>query len=140
MRAHGQWQEIKKDKYLDRNASINDKDFFGTVYDGMMQSQAYRSLSIGARQFYVLCRVQAQSTHGTASLYQHGQRYNREYNKNVDFVFPEKHLMLYGMKRQNAHRYFIELVNSGFITIREQNQKQKMPNVYSFSDKWKISS
>ena len=130
----------KKSNYHDVNASIGNKDFFGTIYDGMLKSKEYQSLSIGAKQFYTLCRVQSQSPQGTSCLYQHNIKYNRNYEKSKDFVFPASHLLAYGIKRQNALKYFKELEAAGFIITKERNQKQKIVNVYSFSDKWKNTS
>ncbi len=130
----------KKPEFKDVNASINGKDFFGTIYDGMIQSKAYQELGIGAKHFYTLCRVQSQSPQGTSCLYMHGEKYKRKYDKKCDFVFPASHLEKYGIKRQNARKYFKELEAAGFITIKENNQKQKIVNVYSFSNKWKNTS
>lgn len=129
----------KKPQYKDCFASAGEKDYFGTIYDGMCKSTAYQSLGIGARHFYTLCRVQARSTHGKACLYKHGDEYGIQYNEH-DFVFPAKHLEMYGIDRSNASRYFKELEAAGFITKKEKNKHIKKVNVYSFSDRWKDTS
>lgn len=129
----------KKSKYKDLYASTDDKDFFGTIYDGMCRSKAYQALNIGARQFYTLCRVQAKSTHGKSCLYQHGNEFGVEYTEN-DFVFPAKHLAMYGIDRSNANHLFEELEAAGFIDVKEKNSHRKRVNVYSFSKRWKDSS
>lgn len=129
----------KKPKYKDLYASVGDKDFFGTIYDGMCKSKKYQALSIGAKQFYTLCRVQAKSSHGTSCLYKHGAELGITYTEH-DFVFPASHLKMYGFDRSNASRYFKELIAAGFINIKESNKHMKKVNVYSFSNRWKNSS
>jgi hypothetical protein len=126
----------KKPKYKDPYASIGDRDYFGTLYDGMCRSKAYQSLSIGAKQFYTLCRVQAKSTHGKSCLYKHSEEYGITYTEH-DFVFPASHLNMYGVDRSNASRYFKELEAAGFIDKKEKNKHIKKVNVYSFSNRWK---
>ena len=128
-----------KKKYLDNAASLGESDFFGTIYDGMCQSKQYQSLSIGARQFYTLCRVQSRSSHGKACLSRHGQEENTTYT-DYCFCFPAKHLKLYGVDRSNANRYLNELINAGFIDLLEQNKHRKKINVYCFSSRWKQTS
>lgn len=125
-----------KSKYIDLYASTGNGDFFGTLYDGMCKSKAYQELSIGARHFYTLCRVQSRSKHGTSCLYKHGAENGITYTEH-DFVFPSSHLELYGVDRSNASRYFQELIKAGFIDKKEKNQHRKKVNVYSFSDRWK---
>ncbi len=129
----------KKPKYKDLYASIGDKDFFGTIYDGMCRSKAYQSLSIGAKQLYTLCRVQSKSTHGKSCLYKHSEEYGITYTEH-DFVFPASHLKMYGVDRSNANRYFNELEAAGFIDKKEKNKHMKKVNVYSFSNRWKNTS
>lgn len=129
----------KKTKFRDSYASVGNNDYFGTIFDGMCRSKAYQSLSIGAKQFYTLCRVQAKSTHGRRCLYNHGEEFNDTYSEN-DFVFPAKHLELYGVHRANAFKYFRELEKAGFIDKKEKNKHMWKVNVYSFSKRWKQSS
>lgn len=125
-----------KTKYNDIYASIGSNDKFGTLFDSMCRSKAYQSLSIGAKQFYTLCRVQAKSKQGLSCLYKHGNEYNIQYSEN-DFVFPASHLAIYGVNRSNANRYFNELIARGFIDKKEKNKSIKKVNVYSFSNRWK---
>lgn len=127
----------KKTKYRDVAASKTASDTFGTVFESMCKDKDYQSLSIGARQFYTLCRVQSQSKEGKACLYRHALEFNREYSKDC-FVFPSSHLELYGMNRANAARYFKELEAHGFIRKVEKNNAQQKVNVYEFLKNWYI--
>lgn len=129
----------KKQTYCDKMASIGEKDYYGTLFDSMCKSSQYQSLSIGARHFYTLCRVQAKSTHGTSCLHKHAQEYGRTYSEYC-FVFPAKHLSMYGIDRANASRYFKELENAGFIKKVEKNNNQQKVNVYEFSCEWKTQN
>ena len=125
----------RRKKYVDDVASMGKDDTFGMIYEGMCLSKAYKALPIGAKHFYTLCRVQAQSKRGKSCLWKHGQEYGITYNKN-DFVFPSSHLALYEIDRANAKRYFDILEKAGFIERKEKNKVRKKVNVYSFSDKW----
>ena len=129
----------KKAKYVDCYASIGNNDTFGTIYDGMCKSHAYKNLSLGAKQFYILCRVQSRSKLGRQCLYKHGAEYDRQYNDN-DFVFPSSHLALYGVDRRNAKKYFDQLIKAGFIEKKESNNHRWKVNVYSFSMRWRDTS
>jgi len=129
----------KKQKYVDLYASVGKNDYFGTVFDGMCKSDAYKNLSLSAKHFYTLCRVQSQSKHGRQCLYKHSEESERNYNDN-DFVFPSSHLKLYGIDRGNAKRYFDELIKAGFVDRKECNKVRKKMNVYSFSNRWKNTS
>ncbi len=130
----------KKPKYKDIYASVDANDkYFGTLFGGMLKSEAYQKLSLGAKQFYTYCRVQAKSSEGTSCLYKHGEECGENYTDH-DFVFPAKHLEEYNIKRSNANRYFNELIAAGFIEIREKNKHRKKVNVYSFSTRWKDTS
>lgn len=125
----------KKKFDLDATASCGNKDYFGTMYDGMCKHEAYKSLPIGARQFYVLCRVEAMSQ-GKACLFKHAQQSGREYGRDC-FVFPATHLEAYGVSRGNAHKLFKQLVDAGFIKVIEDNSKRRDVNVYEFVTDWK---
>ena len=126
--------------YRDIFASCSgDKDRFGRVYDSMCKHQNYKNLSIGAKQFYTLCRVQSASVQGKTCLYKHGEEYKITYTER-DFVFPASHLKMYGIDRSNANRYFKELIEAGFIDKKESNKPIKKVNVYSFSSRWQHSS
>ena len=127
----------KSDYTPDYNACVGKHDKFGKIYCGMLESEQFKSLTIGERLFYVTCRVQANSEKGRQCLYKHGADYNREYNHETDFVFPSSHLKKYGIDRCNASRYFRRLAEKGFIEIKENNKIRKCVNVYSFTDRWK---
>ena len=127
----------KKKDTRDVYASLDSGDrFFARIYPGMIASKAYQNLSLGAKQFYILCRCQACSKEGRQVLFNHGKEYGITYNEN-DFVFPASHLERFGIKRQNSTKYFKELEKAGFIEKKEENKSLKRVNVYSFSSKWK---
>ena len=125
-------------KNRDIMASLNDSDrSFTRIYPGLIRSRAYHSLSLGAKQFYLLCRVQACSKEGRAVLYRHGKEFGVEYDTNC-FVFPASHLETFGIRRQNSTKYFHELEEKGFVDRVENNKHMKKVNVYRFSARWKL--
>lgn len=127
-----------KQPFADYNASINPKsDRFGTVWDSMLKSKAWQSLTCGDKYFYIMCRVQSQSEDGKRCLYMHGAKFGITYNHNKDFVFPREHLLNYGFDNRNSTKSFKRLAAAGFIEYKECNKPRQMVNVYSFSDKWK---
>lgn len=130
----------KRKDNRDLYASLDADDrTFTRIYPGMIKSQAYQNLSLGAKHFYVLCRCQAASKEGRQVLFNHGREYGIRYDEN-DFVFPASHLEKFGIRRENSWRYFKELKEGGFIEKKEGNKPLKRVNVYSFSTRWKHSS
>ena len=130
---------VKKNKILDYSGAEANEPF-GRVYSSVLKSEQYRNLSIGARQLYCCCRAQESSRKGRQCLFRHGvEDGNDSYVEYRDFVFPARHLSEYGIDRSNAVKWFGELEDAGFITIREKNKHRRKVNVYSFSDKWQGS-
>lgn len=127
----------KKNKYKDPWASVAESENFGTLFEGMLKSTQYQSLSLGAKNFYCYCRVQARTRECKSTLYAHGKAQNTSYDEMRDFVFPAVHLREYGIQSSNACKYFKELIKSGFIDKKEDNKHRKKVNVYSFSNRWK---
>lgn len=127
----------KKKKYNDYFASLNEQDKFGTLYAGMLTHDKFKALSIGAKYFYICCRVNLYK--GRACLYKHGKEDGTEYAEN-DFAFPAAQQADYGIDRSNGAKYIKELEQAGFILRKEQNAHRRKVNVYSFSDKWKNTS
>ncbi len=109
---------------------------FGTVYESLVKSKQFQSLSMPAKLIYVYCRINANTSNGRACLYNHGKEEETSYTPN-HFVFPAGQQAEYGLKRTNTHRYLKELVNAGFIELCEQNKHRQKVNVYKFSSKWK---
>lgn len=127
-------KKVNRDIYASRDC---DDRAFTRIYPGLITSEAYKRLSLGARQFYVLCRVQACSKEGRQVLFNHGSEFGIQYDLERDFVFPASHLERFGVRRQNSWKYFKELERAGFIELKEKNKHMKKVNVYTFSSKWK---
>ena len=111
-------------------------DTFSTVYQSMLESPQFQSLSLSGKYTYLLCRAQLTSRRGRSCLYNHAKEAGVAYPSNC-FVFPAKHAELYGVQRSNLKRYLDELIDMGFIRRYEGNKQQWRVNVYQFSDKWK---
>lgn len=136
-----QEREVKKKNVLitsDKQfceCAIPQDDFFA-VCESMATSSQYLNLSIGAKQFYVFCMVQAHSKIGRKCLFCHGQEEGTEYDPERYFVFPAAHLQRFRIARGNAARWFSELEQFGFIEKVEKNGHRQKVNVYRFSDGW----
>lgn len=125
----------KQTPLTDLYAAAYPNDHFGTVYESMLTSPAYLGLSIGAKHFYTLCRVQAQSEEGRRCLYQ----CVKEYDLTVDrgyFVFPSKHLQKFDIARSKASKWFKELEANGFIKCIQRGKNCFAVNIYRFSNEW----
>lgn len=128
----------KKHKFTaNPNVSTGPNDTFGMIYDGLIQSEQYKRLSLGVRDFYIKCRVQSASKHGRSCLFKHSEETGATYDIDNDFVFPAKHMQMYGIDRSNGQKLMNELISAGFIEIKEKNKHMYKVNVYSFSGRWK---
>lgn len=125
----------------DYNACIGkDKhENFGTIYESMVKSDQFKTLSNPAKLLYMYCRIQQKSSDGTACLHKHGKEEGVEYPSSC-FTFPAGQQQAYGLQRTNSHRYFNELIEKGFIEKYESNEHRKKVNVYRFVSNWKNSS
>ena len=112
---------------------------YGIIYEDMLKHPVYKSLSLGAKQFYTICRIQARSKASTQCLYKHGVETGVEYDTSC-FVLTSKHLEQYGYRRNHSTRYFNELIEKGFIERVENNAHRHKVNVYRFSRKWLLNS
>ena len=126
----------KKRKPNNIFSSLTDNDNYAPGYDGLMKSEAFKRLTCGARDFYVVCLVQANSMQGKQNFYRFQEESGKKY-RNGAFTFPAKHIESFGYKRQNAARLFRQLEEAGFIDILEKNGHRHKENVYAFSTRWK---
>lgn len=126
----------KKQYKPDLFASVGKGDTFAMIYDGMIKSDAFLSLTCAEKYFYCVCRVQSKSVDGKACLYRHGIEDGVQYTEH-DFVFPAKHMEKYGYDRSNGLKYINSLIDKGFIKCKEKNKHRYKVNVYSFTDGWK---
>ena len=128
----------KKKRKIDYTACVSANDTFDMIYNGMLKHMAFRNLSLGARYFYILCRVNSKGD-GRSCLYQHGKENNTLYTEH-DFVFPAKQQAAFGIDRSNGSKYFKELMAAGFVERKEENKHRQKVNVYTFVDKWRNTS
>lgn len=130
---------MANDSFRDPAAMIEagENSRYGTIGVRMMQSPQFRRLSMGAQRMYVYCRCQAQSKEGTKCLYKHCEEEGTTYSHYTHFVFPAKHMALYGVDRGNGTRWLKELEAQGFIKKVESNKHRQKVNVYAFSTKWR---
>lgn len=125
----------KQPPLTDFYAAAYANDHFGTVYESMLISPAYLGLSIGAKHFYTLCRVQARSDDGRRCLYQCAGETGLTVEMGC-FVFPTKHLQKFGVDRTRASKWFKELEKHGFIKCVQRGKNCFAVNIYRFSNEW----
>jgi len=107
--------------------SVGGNNLSANLYATMLQSQAYKNLTNGARTLYTFMKLQL---YGAKNLTDH---------PNTDFVFnwgmASKTYGIYTNKKQ----FRIDrdrLVEYGFIEVVECGKNTRTKNIYRFSDKW----
>ncbi len=123
----------------DKTACIGNGEHenFGTIYESLVKSKQFQSLSMPAKLIYMYCRINARTSSGRACLFNHGNEEGMVYS-DEEFVFPASQQAEYGLKRTNTYRYMQELIKAGFIEVHEQNKHRHKVNVYRFSSQWKF--
>ena len=101
-------------------------DHYSRIYDDMIYSEAYKSLSHAARTAYMILKAQ----------------YRGNYTGN-SVICPYREFKQFGMGTQTVNNALSDLENKGFIQIKHGTKQAKgshlnrQPNEYIFSDKWK---
>lgn len=127
----------KRKSTPDYNASLKTGDNFGRVFVSMVRCPGFLSLSLPARQLYVILRVHAASSENRKCIYMHEKETGQGYNYD-NFIFPPAHQALYGYKdRSNVKKYMDELIKAGFICKVEDNHHRFAATVYAFASGWK---
>lgn len=101
--------------------------------DTQVRSAAYQSLSDGAKQVLLICKLCRQYHVGTDK---NGNA--RAINGDpLRFYFNREIQRRYGLNNPNkVRRELIELVKAGFIDVIECNANRRLKNVYRFDHKW----
>ena len=103
---------------------------FSILSDKMALSKTYQELSHTAKYVLQVCKLCRQ--------------YHRKNDCMLDnnpllFYFNRELQKRYGLKNANTTRKALcELIQGGFIDVRENNGHRRTKNVYSFSGKWQI--
>jgi hypothetical protein len=124
---------------------------YGFIYVDMLKSEKYQALSRPAQHFYLVCIANSHDDKARACLKNHVLETNRILGKDesiayaeIDhylshgyFVFPASQLKQYGYTRGYGWKLMHELIEAGFVRIKEQNKVRLQVNVYQFSASWK---
>ena len=111
------------------------KETFARMYASLTKSRAYRDLTLGARQFYCVCRVHAASPEGRRLLAAIGRNRRKDYDFDMEFAFPTTALKEYGYSNAEASRYFKQLEKAGFVSNVERYYNRSA-NIWRFVSKW----
>lgn len=100
-------------------------DHFTRLYDSMLESDAFKSLTHAARTVYLILKLQYRGSFTGATV-----------------ICPYKEFQSYGMNTATVRKALSDLEQYGFIRIEHGTRQYKdsnlkrQPNEYTFSDKW----
>jgi hypothetical protein len=94
------------------------------IFRTMYQSEAYKALSLEAREIYRILKAEYRGS------------YTDIRNGADTVICPYSHMVEQGIRRANISIRLNELERLGFIT-RDSGGLFNTPNKYKFSDKWK---
>lgn len=94
------------------------------IFRTMYQSEAYKALSLEAREIYRILKAEYRGT------------YTDIRNGTDTVICPYSHIAAQGIRRGNISIRLDELEQLGFIT-RDGGGLLNIPNKYKFSDRWK---
>lgn len=130
----------------------NIKSKFGIIYDDLLKSKKFRSLSLAAQRFYITLVVHSSTEKAKECLYNAlSETYELmgEGKSTFDikaevyderkklFVFPKKQYEEYGYTKAYTSKYLNELTERGFISVWRSGKHQRKVSIYEFSSKWK---
>lgn len=122
----------KKNKnHFDEVDGINPYEHkaFSRLSDDMALSKVYQGLSADAKNVLSICKL-CRQFHTKRDSYLLGNPLCFYFNRNLQ----ER----YGLKNPNKTRKALaELVQYGFLDVRENNANRKTKNIYAFSSKWR---
>lgn len=119
--------------------SLSRDDNYAPIYDGAVTHERFEKLNQSAKLLYIYCQIQRWSKKGRDHLYkfnkQNGTNYNHEQGY---FTMPAKRIKEFHLDVGTCHkRAFKELIENGFIEVKENNRLRHKENIYKLSTKWK---
>ena len=100
---------------------------FSRLSDDMALSKVYQGLSADAKNVLSICKLCRQF---------HTKNYLLD--NPLCFYFNRELQIRYGLKNPNKTRNAIkELVENGFLEVKENNGHRQTKNIYAFSSKWR---
>lgn len=125
-------QYIRK-SYESQKAGIenkNKKEPFASLYVTMLTSEAWRNLSLGARNLYTYMKLEATGTDPE-------KKFQKENLKPEQFYFNRAVCKKYGFSNPNQFgKWRDELVEHGFIDLVECGRWTRTKSIYALSDRW----
>lgn len=130
--------ECKRGKIFDRNGTQMKADTVTRIFESMLLSDAFISLTSKQKVLYLYCKAQ---------WYGKAKPKSEEVFKNLDlfqdddyFYFPLRTAASYGLYNKNTHANFYRdmqaLIDHGFIK-RVSPGRFKQKSIYQYSDGWK---
>lgn len=117
--------------------TVGKNEHYGQIYPSMMKSDRFKSLTNVEKLLLFTCIAEASSEEGRRCLYRHGEAEGKHYDPNQFFVFPNSHMVSFGLEPRNSRKSLKVLIQNGFVEKVEDNHCRRLVNVYKFSTNWK---
>lgn len=119
--------------------SFSQRESFATIYEGAMTHERFKKLNPSAKNLYFYCLLQRQSKTGRDNLYKFNRQNRTNYSHEQGyFTMPAKRIKEFGLDVGTCRkRAFKELIENGFIEVKENNRLSHRENIYKLSTKWK---
>ena len=114
----------------------NQCDTSASIFESMLQSKAYKSLTSKQKILYVYCKAQYYGKRKPKKDYEKQGLYQEE----TYFYFNFQLAIDYELYTEKSHSGFYKdmkaLMQKGFFELAKSGKGHKEKNVYKFSDKW----
>lgn len=114
----------------------NQADTSANIYESMLQSTAFKSLSAKQQILYVYCKAQyfgktkPKADYANQGLYQEEECFYFNWGLALDYnLYPEK-------SHSNFYKDMKALMKKGFFELVQSGKGHKKKNIYKFCDKW----
>ena len=127
--------ESKGSHFVDKNGTKR-KETFASIFESMLQSKAFKSLTKNQRLLYVYCKAQILGKRKPKEDYKKLELYQEE----ECFYLHLQAVIDYGLyKRGGASQFYDDmqaLEDKGFIKKLASGQNSKSKNIYKLTGDW----
>jgi hypothetical protein len=110
---------------FESNFPIGTNKKFTKICDDMMESEAWKDLTMREKGLYLMLKKRFVSKNGGTNT-----------NENELYIYHKDFQRDYGSKN-TLFDDVDGLIDHGFIKVIENGKNARLPNIYGFSDKWK---
>lgn len=126
----------KSRKYVKKPFESTGKgsDVSANIYESMILSPAWKSLTPKQKELYLVCKLQYYSEKKTPKP--EGKPENEAYFTMNRHKFVKKYELYKDSYRAGFHRDMNALINKGFIDLIQSGKTNRTKNIYAFSSRW----